>query len=305
MSEAIGFKTLYQLIVLARQHLGEKSESFWDDEDIVRHINDEQTFLMSRILQADGSYFDVTGTITLASGTAEYDIPADCVEIRHVEYASGSVEGDRTITPVRYQDRLLYDSLANDGGTGARQNRSRFWMRRDKIGFAPTPGQAATVNLMYCRRLMPLHYAAATAGAASTITFPSSATYGEVSNITDFYKNERIYIVSGTGAGQIRTISSYVGSTRVATVGTAWTTTPDSTSVYSLISEIPPENHDLLALGAAIRCTTTASQKETPTNLTERYTELYNQMVFEVEDRQSQEPRFVSYARYADDDDLY
>ena len=42
-----------------------------------------------------------------------------------------------------------------------------------------------------------------------------------------------VYIASGTGSGQLRTISDYVGSTRVATV-TTWTTTPTETSVYEV-----------------------------------------------------------------------
>ena len=80
------------------------------------------------------------------------------------------------------------------------------------------------------------HYSgfANTAG-ASTITLAIDATgannevlYGNTSN------SNIISIVAGTGAGQQRTISSYVASTRVATVSSAWTTTPDTTSVYSI-----------------------------------------------------------------------
>jgi hypothetical protein len=41
-----------------------------------------------------------------------------------------------------------------------------------------------------------------------------------------------IKIIKGTGAGQVKTISTYVGSTKTATVNSAWTTIPDSTSVY-------------------------------------------------------------------------
>jgi hypothetical protein len=69
----------------------------------------------------------------------------------------------------------------------------------------------------------------ATAGAASTITLPSTfnATDGAYNGLT-------ITITSGTGAGQVRTISGYVGSTKVATVSTAWTTTPDATSVFAI-----------------------------------------------------------------------
>jgi hypothetical protein len=66
----------------------------------------------------------------------------------------------------------------------------------------------------------------ATAGAASTITNTGKNW------ATDQWRNSQIRIVSGTGAGQIRTISSNTAT--VITVGTAWTTEPDNTSVYSI-----------------------------------------------------------------------
>ena len=43
-----------------------------------------------------------------------------------------------------------------------------------------------------------------------------------------------ISIVSGTGAGQQATISSYVAGTRTVTISGTWSTTPDTTSVYSI-----------------------------------------------------------------------
>lgn len=73
----------------------------------------------------------------------------------------------------------------------------------------------------------------ATAGGASTITLAGG------SSATDSYYNKAaITIVSGTGAGQTRQISAYVGATKVATVDTAWTTNPDNTSVYQIIGRI-------------------------------------------------------------------
>lgn len=67
----------------------------------------------------------------------------------------------------------------------------------------------------------------AQAGAASTITLPST-----FSATDDTYNGLAITITGGTGAGQVRTISDYVGSTKVATVNSAWATNPDSTSVF-------------------------------------------------------------------------
>mgnify|MGYP000863658862 FL=1 len=66
-------------------------------------------------------------------------------------------------------------------------------------------------------------------GGTNTITLPS--TY----NINDnFYNGFIISIDSGTGAGQVKTITDYVGSTKVATVDSNWTTQPDNTSVITI-----------------------------------------------------------------------
>lgn len=73
------------------------------------------------------------------------------------------------------------------------------------------------------------HRGTAQAGASSTITLATTA-----SSTDDTYNNMDIVITSGTGSGQTRTITDYVGSTRVATVDEAWTTTPDDTSVYEV-----------------------------------------------------------------------
>ena len=66
----------------------------------------------------------------------------------------------------------------------------------------------------------------ATAGGASTLT-NSAKTW-----TTNQWTNYQVRIVSGTGAGQIRTIASNTGT--VLTTSAAWTTTPDATSVYNI-----------------------------------------------------------------------
>ena len=73
----------------------------------------------------------------------------------------------------------------------------------------------------------------AQAGASTTITLDAGAVATD-----DIYNGASITITSGTGAGQTRIISDYVGSTKVATVSTSWTTTPNSTSVFSVTSQV-------------------------------------------------------------------
>lgn len=64
-------------------------------------------------------------------------------------------------------------------------------------------------------------------GGAVLITLAASA-----SATNDIYNDGYVTIIGGTGAGQTRQITDYVGSTKVATVDEAWATEPDSTSIY-------------------------------------------------------------------------
>lgn len=73
----------------------------------------------------------------------------------------------------------------------------------------------------------------AQAGGASSITLRSGA-----SATTDFFKNQAVWILSGTGAGQSNRITAYNGGTKVATVETAWATQPDNTSVYAVLGRV-------------------------------------------------------------------
>ena len=72
----------------------------------------------------------------------------------------------------------------------------------------------------------PFATGTATAGAASTLT--NSAKNWAVNQ----WANYQVRITDGTGAGQIRTIASNTAT--ALTVGAAWTTAPDATSVYAI-----------------------------------------------------------------------
>lgn len=75
------------------------------------------------------------------------------------------------------------------------------------------------------------HAGTAQAGAAGTITLAASASATD-----DAYNGMIVLIGSGTGYGQWRLVSDYVGATKVATVASNWATTPDSTSAYVVLA---------------------------------------------------------------------
>lgn len=90
-----------------------------------------------------------------------------------------------------------------------------------------------------------LSASAGTAGDADVIrtaTCPSQAgmTSTEIkldsgaSASDNAYQWDAISIVGGTGAGQSRVITAYVGSTKVCTVDWAWLVQPDSTSIFAI-----------------------------------------------------------------------
>ena len=88
-----------------------------------------------------------------------------------------------------------------------------------------------------------------TAKAGSTSTTINLADTASVTD--DIYNSMTVYISSGTGSGQIKVITDYVGSTKVATVS-AWTTTPDVTSVYEIMPAVTITTTE--GSGAAARC---------------------------------------------------
>jgi hypothetical protein len=73
----------------------------------------------------------------------------------------------------------------------------------------------------------------AQAGASTSITLDSGAVATD-----DIYNGSSVIIQSGTGSGQERIISDYVGSTKVATVSVAWGTNPNSSSVFTVTSQV-------------------------------------------------------------------
>lgn len=70
----------------------------------------------------------------------------------------------------------------------------------------------------------------AQAGAAGTITLAAGASATD-----DLFNGQVVKITSGTGAGQARLVTDYVGATKVASVSPNWATNPDATSVYEIV----------------------------------------------------------------------
>jgi hypothetical protein len=111
--------------------------------------------------------------------------------------------------------------------------RSTDWTRINQVitatsnTFTAGLGGWSSVNGYFVSKELEDFTETAESGTSITIELPSGA-----SSINDFYNERIIKITAGTGTGQTRTITDYVGTTRIATVDSTWGTNPDNTSVF-------------------------------------------------------------------------
>jgi len=161
----------------------------------------------------DGTGYDDGGVNRIGANLKEVD------QVAIVSHASGRVPSDvRAInsdisgSAGDLQDfvqngydsannRVFADVTAISGSTDAADNLEAWWANVD-----------AQVNV-----------ASAT---ATTVVFDDAAMIGT----DDYYNGMIVFVYGGTGAGQARLVTSYVGSTKTATVFPAWGTNPDATS---------------------------------------------------------------------------
>jgi hypothetical protein len=91
-----------------------------------------------------------------------------------------------------------------------------------------------TGKIIDCVDSSPIYFPTgiAQSGTQNTITLANDA-----STYNDKYNGREIEITAGTGSGQIRQITDYDGSTKVATVSPDWDIIPDNTSQYRVIND--------------------------------------------------------------------
>lgn len=145
-----------------------------------------------------------------------------------------------------------FNRIILTGGTGAGQVRRIIgYVGSTKVAtvdrpWTTTPDNTSTFAILadvQSRTSSILRTSTAQAGSASGLTLDASA-----SSVDDFYTRCLLLLISGTGAGQVRRISGYVGSTKVASVSEDWETTPDSTTVFEVLADTAAKVSDTLTV---------------------------------------------------------
>jgi len=160
-------------------------------------------FYVDTVRGANGQFFDTT---------TYSNVDFHCVSVANVSVATSSSYSS-TVVATGYIRGLEFDKV---NGTDANSYVYRLYV--DSL-------QANSIS------------ANVTTATPNTVTFPS---YFSTSNTA--YPGMTISIFNGRNAGDSRTIVAYNGVSKVATINQNWTTTPDTTSQYTLNFDIKYAN---------------------------------------------------------------
>lgn len=177
----------------------------------VNSISDDATAANNAELMFDGTGY--------AGGTTKLQV--DTVAVSGDTVAADNMEADYDGTGFNKSNSTIGTCTTNTDLVSAASIADAVW---DETISAHIANDSAAAHISQLRSNT------AQAGASTTITLDTGA------NATDDYYNDGwIAIIQGTGAGQTRLITDYVGSTKVATVSPAWTTNPSSDSEFLIV----------------------------------------------------------------------
>lgn len=248
------------IIAAARAELQETNSAdplgnLWTDPEILGWANEGTQQVVPEILDLDEDFFGDYFDITTAALVAIYDLPSRFIRMRQVEYILGTTRVD---VPERRASPGNPPFLSGVSEPSAAPPFA-YALFNDQIHFDPPPSgvMASAFRCWYVGTPPDLTYGTASAGGASTITLQAAddtvAPWGlGASGDDDYYNRTWIVITSGTGAGQRRRISDYVGDTKVATVSPAWSVQPTNASLYATETILPEPLWRLPQLFAAI-----------------------------------------------------
>ncbi|MEW6330468.1 MAG: PilC/PilY family type IV pilus protein, partial [Pseudomonadota bacterium] len=140
---------------------------------------------------------------------------------------------------MHYYERDLWGSLSNDVPVTAGVDDADH---QHMVTFGVAFGVNGTLSANPADKTSPFAWpdpsaagsytGTAQGGGSNTITLSSGS-----SSTDNFYAGMLITITGGSGSGEESIISSYDGSTKVATVSSAWIAIPDATSTYEMSSQ--------------------------------------------------------------------
>lgn len=210
--DATNMPGVYELLLDEDMTIGSGNDS----EEMAFHITQASMAPVTRVIELYRPKSTVGETLTVSSGVAS----ANAVQLSGDATAADNAEAFFDDTGFNASNSTIGTVTSNSDKTGYRLSSTGV----DDIWDEPMSGHVTAGSAG--ATLPIIRSNTAQAGASTTITLDASASATD-----DFYNDQFIFILSGTGAGQGRIISDYNGTTKVATVST-WAVNPSSDSVF-------------------------------------------------------------------------
>jgi hypothetical protein len=208
--------------------------------------NSDTLFIGTAPLQADCFVFkDGVYDSTMDNACAYADTGGAYDALYKVEVSAAELQADRVdiiihdVSATLFRDAHLViltnidlSSVDIDAATGTKANTTALKLTGYQAGHGLEAVAGATGNDIegaLGKHVLRSNTCQAGGGNAEAILDSSASA----SN--DYYNGALILLHSGTGAGQARAITDYVGSTTTATVNKNWVTNPDATSEFVVI----------------------------------------------------------------------
>ena len=228
----------YFMLELLRDQIAEAVAAHWDNDKLVARLNLAQRKVAVLVQNYPGSWFVKSADLTPVDSIIT--LPSDCAKPVYLEEKSSGQPIDwlGNVTT----RRVSRNTLATIGYSG-RLIEAYPLLNSLEIN---TVGYTNEVTLWYETRVPDLMAGTASAGAATSLTFPDESP---VKHIDDYYNDVAIEVESGTGAATVGDIiTDYDGVSRVCTVSGTY----DATSIFGTVSRLPEECHPLILAEATV-----------------------------------------------------
>lgn len=204
------------------QREDEPQDPTWTLGEIVRAANRAQDYIVREMQSCSRNWhLKYVDTQTITANSRTVTMPSDCRNIRLISELGSDGEELQRWEPGRPED------------SGRTPFRFIPQPHLNTVLLSETPTSQATLRVWYQPYQYPVVHGIAQTAGSTTIQLADHE-----SSEDDIYNGLEIYVSSGTGAGQTKTITDYVGSTRIATVS-SWTTVPSTDSYYTSRPSLP------------------------------------------------------------------
>jgi len=227
----------YNMLQLLRDQVAEATASHWTDVNLIRRINVAQRKVAVLVENYPAAWLMKSADLTPVASVIT--LPQDCAKPVYLEEtSSGNLLSWLGNVRTRRVSRGSANFLGWSGALEVYPLQNTLVVNQDSY--------ITGVTLWYDQRVPDLMAGTASAGAATSLTFPVNSN---VKHIDDYYNGVGIDVDTGTGAGTVGDIiTDYTGSTGACVVSGTY----GADSVFGTISLLPEETHYLIVLEATL-----------------------------------------------------